>query len=108
MNFKPMEDLCDNLTKWRIPGNAISIYKDGKEVFSYASGYEDMENKIPMNGDRLLFMYSCSKIATTLAALQLYEKDIFFWTTHFMSLFRSFGIWLIKMMTEISKAVRSI
>ena len=51
MKFDAMRDLMDRLTAWRIPGNAASIWKDGQEVFSYQSGYADLENKIPYNTD---------------------------------------------------------
>ncbi len=44
MNFKPVADLMDRLTAWRIPGNVINIYKDGVKVFEYCSGYADMES----------------------------------------------------------------
>ena len=32
MNFDAMKDLMDRLTSWRIPGNAICVWKDGREV----------------------------------------------------------------------------
>ena len=67
----------DRLTAWRIPGNSISIYIDNREVFSYQSGYENFEKKIKMGNDKLFNIYSCSKIATVTAALQLYEQGFF-------------------------------
>ena len=67
----------DSLTDWIIPGNSIVVYKDGKEVFSYQSGYSDLENKVKMCGGELFNIYSCSKPATVTAALQLYEKGKF-------------------------------
>lgn len=77
MNFGYMKDFMNHLTSWRIPGNDISICVEGKEVFRYQSGYSDYENKIPMTGDKLINIYSCSKVATVTAALQLYEKGKF-------------------------------
>ena len=67
----------DHLTGWIIPGNSIVVYKDGKQVFSYQSGYSDLENKIPMRGGELFNIYSCSKPTTVVAALQLYERGKF-------------------------------
>lgn len=67
----------DRLTAWRIPGNSISVYIDNREVFSYQSGYENFEKRIKMGNDKLFNIYSCSKIATVTAALQLYEKGLF-------------------------------
>ena len=77
MNFKPMKDLMDRLTAWRIPGNAVKVCVDNKEVFSCASGYSNLEKGIKMTGDELVNIYSCSKVATVTAALQLYEKGYF-------------------------------
>ena len=77
MNFSYMKDFMDALTSWRIPGNDISVCVEGKEVFRYQSGYCDYENKIPMTDDKLINIYSCSKVATVTAALQLYERGKF-------------------------------
>lgn len=77
MDFKPMKEFMDRLTSWRIPGNCIKVCIDGKEVFSYQSGYSDVENKKPMTGEGLFNIYSCSKPITVTAALQLYEKGVF-------------------------------
>lgn len=77
MNFTELKNLMDRLTAWRIPGNAVSVWKDGEEVFSYQSGFADLENGIPMTGEEYLNIYSCSKVTTVTAALQLYEKGYF-------------------------------
>ena len=77
MNFEPMKSFMDRLTQWRIPGNSISVCIDNKEVFRYQSGFSDLENKVPMSEGKLFNIYSCSKVATVTAALQLYEKGYF-------------------------------
>lgn len=77
MDFTLMKDYMDRLTAWRMPGNNISVRVENKEVFTYQSGYSDVENQIPMRADHLLNIYSCSKVATVTAALQLYEKGFF-------------------------------
>lgn len=77
MDFQPMKDFMDRLTAWRIPGNSISVCLGGKEVFTYQSGYEDLENKLPMRDGVLFNIFSCSKPVTVTAALQLYEKGYF-------------------------------
>ena len=58
-------------------GNVINIYKDGVKVFEYCSGYADMESAEKMTADKYFYLYSCSKLTTTIAALQLYEKGLF-------------------------------
>ena len=77
IDFSELKTYMNRLTSWRIPGNSITIYIDNRRVFDYSSGYSDIENKIPMTGNELLNIYSCSKVATVTAALQLYEKGIF-------------------------------
>lgn len=77
MNFDGLKQFMDHLTDWRIPGNSVRVYKDGKEVFRYESGYSNLEEKIKMNGTELFNIYSCSKPATVTAALQLYEQGKF-------------------------------
>lgn len=77
MNFEYMKNFMDSLTEWIIPGNSVVIYKDGKKVFEYSSGYSDLEKKIKKTGEEQLYIYSCSKMATVTAALQLYEQGKF-------------------------------
>jgi len=77
MDFTNLKAFMNRLTAWRIPGNSISVCIEGKEVFNYQSGYSDLENQVKMNGNVLFNIYSCSKVATVTAALQLYEKGFF-------------------------------
>ena len=77
MNFEYMKNFMDSLTEWIIAGNSVVIYKDGKKVFEYSSGYSDLEKKIKKTGEEQLYIYSCSKVATVTAALQLYEQGKF-------------------------------
>lgn len=77
MNFRNMKDFMDRLVEWRIPGNSVSVYIDNKEVFGYCSGYSDLENGVKMTPDKMFYIYSCSKVATVTAAMQLYEKGYF-------------------------------
>lgn len=77
VDFQPLKDFMNRLTDWRIPGNTARVFIDNKEVFRYNSGFSDIENNIKMTDYRTFFIYSCSKIATATAAMQLYEKGIF-------------------------------
>ena len=77
MDFSYLQNVMDCLTAWRMPGNSVCVYKGKELVFSYSSGYSDVENRVLMNDGELLNLYSCSKIATVTAALQLYERGLF-------------------------------
>ena len=77
MDFKNVKEFMSDLVKWRIPGNSIVIYKDGKEVFSHSEGYSSVEKKIRMTGNEYINIYSCSKPVTVAALMQLFEKGKF-------------------------------
>ena len=75
MNFQPLRDFLDYyLTSLGVPGSDTVIYKDHKEIFRHASGYDDVLNKAPIKQDAIYNIYSCTKVATGVAALQLIER----------------------------------
>ena len=80
MDFTLMKEYMDHLTSWKMPGNSVRVYKDNELVFKYSSGYANVEKGIKMQGDELLNIYSCSKVMTVVAALQLYEQGKFLLT----------------------------
>lgn len=80
MDFTNLKTFMDHMTREKCPGNAVQVYLRGQQVFSYASGYADLENQTPMNGTELLNIYSCSKVTTVTAGLQLLEQGKFLLT----------------------------
>ena len=76
MSFLELKQFMDSLTNWIIPGNSICVYHKNTEVFRYSSGYSDVDTKEPMNAEKYINIYSCSKITTVVAAMQLVEKRI--------------------------------
>lgn len=74
MDFTYLQNFMDEMAQKRTPGNAVSVKVNGKEVFRYAAGFSDLENRIPMTGEESFYIYSCSKPATVTAALTLLEK----------------------------------
>lgn len=77
MNFNRMREFQDWLTAWRIPGNDCIVYKDHQEIYRYQSGWADVENRKPMQGDELYYFWSMSKPITTSLALRLHEEGRF-------------------------------
>ena len=59
------------------PGADIVIHHEGKEVFRHQAGYSNLETKAPVNPDALYYIFSCSKPATCMAALQFFEKGYY-------------------------------
>ncbi len=75
--FEKTKALCDSFLEMGIPGFDLLVYHDGKPVLRYMNGYSDRLNKTPMTGKELLNIYSCSKLFTCVAAMQLWEKGLF-------------------------------
>lgn len=74
MDFTPLRQFMDEMAREHTSGNAIEVYLGGECVFSYAVGYSDLESKTLLDGSELYNIYSCSKVATVTAAMQLVEK----------------------------------
>lgn len=77
MNFDYLRDFQDRLTAWRIPGNDCMVKVGHETVYRYQSGFRDMENRLPMEGNELYYLWSCSKPITCTLALMLYEKGLY-------------------------------
>lgn len=77
MNFDYLKRFLDHMTDGLVPGASVVVGLGGREVFRYEAGYAELERKTPMTADHLLFLYSCSKVTTVTAALQLYEQAKF-------------------------------
>ena len=58
-------------------GNSVVIYKDGRKYLNTVRDILTFEKKIKKTGEEQLYIYSCSKVATVTAALQLYEQGKF-------------------------------
>ena len=108
MDFTYLKEFMDRLTDWRIPGNSVSVWHDGREVFRYSSGFSNLEEKIPMNGTELLNIYSTSKVCTVTAALQLYERGFFLLDDPVSEFIPEFGEMYVRENGEIRKAQNRI
>ncbi|MBQ4518022.1 MAG: beta-lactamase family protein [Clostridia bacterium] len=77
MNYDKLKNLMEYFVEENYaPGNTIKVYLGKNKVFDYSCGYSDINKKIKMTGDEYFNLYSCSKITTVTAALQLVEKGI--------------------------------
>ena len=75
--FEKTKAFCDSLLTLGLPGFDLAVYQDGKCILRHTNGYSDLENKIKMNGNERYNIYSCSKVITCVAAMQLWEKGLF-------------------------------
>lgn len=56
------------------PGCVAGAFRDGRTLFVTAAGLADVDRKLPLNGDTLLYAASVSKQFTALAAAKLVER----------------------------------
>ena len=71
------DEYLDQFLEMGIPGYDCMICMNGKEIYRRKAGYADRENKIPVMGNELYNIFSCSKPVTCVAALQLWEKGLY-------------------------------
>ncbi|MFX3635028.1 MAG: serine hydrolase domain-containing protein [Candidatus Pristimantibacillus sp.] len=74
MDFTPLSQFIDRITAWRIPWAEVLVMHRNETVFRYRAGYADLEAMKPIDEDRIIYLYSLTKILTCTAALQLVEK----------------------------------
>ena len=77
MDFTYLKNFLDYMVAGRTPGNAVEVFLNGRQVFKYACGYSDFETRTPMTGEEMFNIYSCSKITTVTAGLQMLEQGKF-------------------------------
>ena len=69
-------NLLKQFEKMGIPSIDCIVYHKGNRVFRYQSGYSDEAHTKPIDGTERYNIYSCSKVITCTAVMQLVEKDI--------------------------------
>ncbi|MBD2846594.1 beta-lactamase family protein [Paenibacillus sp. IB182496] len=77
MNFEPLAAYLDRITAWRIPWAEVCVMHGDETVFRCRSGFEDLEARTPIGVDRIINLYSMTKIMTCAAGLQLMERGAF-------------------------------
>ena len=71
----PFDRLAESLMrKYRIPGGAIAVMKDGKLVFARGYGYANREAREPLQPDSAFRVASLTKPITSAAILKLVEE----------------------------------
>lgn len=79
--LKKYGDFVDEqIAKERIPGAAILVYRNGKEVYRKKGGYGDAVDKTDMSMDGRFYIQSMTKPIITAAFMMLYEEGHFLLT----------------------------
>ena len=75
--FPTLKKLLDSFLPMGVPGFDIMICKDGQCIWRYQNGFSDLAAQKRFDGQERYNLYSCSKVITVTAALQLWEKKLF-------------------------------
>ena len=106
--FKQTKELCQHFLNIGIPAFDLIVYKDGKCILRHMGGYSNPEEKIPMKGNEKYHIYSCSKLITCAAAMQLWEKGMFFLDDKLSSYMPAFSEMTVSTENGTEKAKKPI
>lgn len=78
MDFTPVIEYVEKVLRAEkgVPGCDLQIMREHEVLLRYKSGASDYDGKVPILGDELYFMYSCTKPITCTAAMQLVEQGV--------------------------------
>ena len=77
MNFNALDRYLDTFyDEKNIPGVGISVYRHGKHLHTYCTGFANVEKRIPFAEDTMFNLYSASKISTCTAGMLLVERGL--------------------------------
>ena len=75
MNFSKLTAYLDSLKEtYGLPGLEIQITKDHQIIYRHMTGCSDYEGKVPVSPTDLYTVYSCTKVMTMTAVMQLVEQ----------------------------------
>ncbi len=74
MQWDRLRDYVESLPSAGVPGCDLIVCKDHEVLFRHMAGCSDAEGKTPVRGDELYWLFSCTKVLTTCAAMQLIEQ----------------------------------
>jgi CubicO group peptidase (beta-lactamase class C family) len=60
----------------RLPGISVAIVHDQEIIFKKGYGYADIEKKLPMTPETIFSICSISKLFTSIAIMQLWERGV--------------------------------
>ena len=76
MDFSKLTAYVDTLSSVGVPGCDMVVFRDHELLYRHSAGYRDPENTQPIQGDETYCLYSCTKVFTSCAAMQLIERGI--------------------------------
>lgn len=75
MNFAKLDDYLKVIEeKFQVPMGDVQVMKGHDVLYRNRFGYADADKKIPLTENHLFRLYSCSKVVTMTAVMQLIER----------------------------------
>lgn len=75
MNFTKLDDYLKYIEEYfQVPMGDLQVMRGHEILYRNRFGYADCEKKIPLNENHLFRLYSCTKVVTMTAVMQLIEK----------------------------------
>jgi CubicO group peptidase (beta-lactamase class C family) len=75
MKFAKVKSILDEGERYGAgPGRGCVVYYKHRQVFCHIAGFQDKERGIPLKGDELYHLFSCTKVMTCTAAMILLER----------------------------------
>ncbi len=107
MNTKKLCEYLDDVVATSLGKEIlVKVYKDYKEVFSYAGGYGDDAHKRPAAFSDVFYIYSLTKPITCVAAMQLVERgllDLYAPVSNYLPYFKDLKVKREDGTTELKK-----
>ena len=75
--FEKVTSTLDEFLALGVPFYDCIVMKNGKCVYRHAGGFTDSGRSVAVRKNEKYNIYSCSKLITCVAALQLYERGLF-------------------------------
>ena len=76
MNFSKLTAYLDTLSSVGVPGCDLAVWRGHEPIYRHAAGFSDEAGARPVRGDETYNLYSCTKVFTTCAAMQLIERGV--------------------------------
>ena len=77
MNFEPVTDFLDSVeANFGVPACECIIFREHREIYRHASGHMGWKGGERVRGGEWYWIYSCSKLATMTATMQLWEQGL--------------------------------
>ena len=74
VDFTRLTKYMDTLIDVGVPGCDLAVYRSHAPIYRHMAGFRDAEGRQPMRGDEIYCLYSCTKVFTSCAAMQLVER----------------------------------